>query len=74
MYPLDAPRLTNLLSGLYAYPCVSRFLHVLLTAGRSVAGSAFMFYVWQRIRDAKILAEALRALVDKEERSAMWRG
>lgn len=28
----------------------------------------------QRIRDAKILAEALRALVDKEERSAMWRG
>lgn len=30
--------------------------------------------VAQRIRDAKILAEALQALVDREERSAMWRG
>ncbi|CAM9111817.1 unnamed protein product [Ectocarpus sp. 4 AP-2014] len=44
------------------------------TVSVTAAGRGTIGFEPQRIRDAKILAEALRALVDKEERSAMWRG
>lgn len=44
------------------------------TVSVTASGRGTIGFEPQRIRDAKILAEALRALVDKEERSAMWRG
>lgn len=66
----------DLIASKQAYLCngLKTVLMIIPVLCRIHFGFSVLLLVSQRTRDAEILAEALHALVEKEKRSAAWRG